>query len=126
MKAGDDGYPDVGRTARTLGVRPGIDVPVDDAGQVEPGHGGVSVAPDSPAGLPAHRRPPGLGGTGKDPVWELELADLGGSLAYREDPAQPCIHGFIEPREEMPLDAYERALSATRLAWRSIDGHGNR
>jgi hypothetical protein len=68
MKVGDDGYPEVGPTARTLGVRPGIDVLVDEAGQVQSGFGGVSVAPDSPAGLPAHRRPPGLGGTGKDPV----------------------------------------------------------
>ena len=126
MKAGGDGRPETGRTARTLGIRPAVDIPVDDSGAVSPGQGGVSVAPDSPAGLPAHRRPPNLGGTGKDPVWELDLIDLGGSLAYREDPAQPGIHGFIEPREEMPLDAYERALSDTRLAWRSIDGYGNR
>jgi hypothetical protein len=126
MKVGGDGYPEVGRTARTLGVRAGVDVPVDEAGQVKPGSGGVSVAPNSPAGLPAHRRPPGLGGTGKDPVWEFDLAELGGSLAYREDPDQPGVHGFLEPSVEMTFDRYERALIETRLAWRSIESHGDR
>ena len=43
-----DGGPQRGSTARTLGARSEVDVPVDAAGRVRPGTGGMSVAPDSP------------------------------------------------------------------------------
>jgi hypothetical protein len=78
----------------------------------------MSVAPDSPDHLPAHRRPPGDGGTGKDPIWELDVADLGHELVYREDPLMPGVHGFIEPALPTTFDAYESALLRTRRAWR--------
>src|SRR5438876_870665 len=70
MKEDREGKPEVGRSARKLGVRPGIDIVVEPDGTVVGGAGGMSVAPDSPANLPPHRRPPGHAGTGKDPVWE--------------------------------------------------------
>jgi len=76
MKVAEDGLPELGRSARTLGARPQIDIPVDDDGIVRGGAGGMSVAPDSPMRLPVHRRPPELAGTGKDPVWELEVERL--------------------------------------------------
>jgi hypothetical protein len=118
MKMAGDGYPASGPTARTLGVRPGVDIPVDADGVVAGGEGGMSVAPDSPDHLPEHRRPPSFGGTGKDPVWELDLADLGDALAYREDPLMPGVHGFIEPRLPMAFSEFEAALAQTRQAWR--------
>ena len=49
-----------------LGARPDIDIPVDEDGLVAGGDGGMSIAPDSPENLPAHRRPAEHGGTGKD------------------------------------------------------------
>jgi hypothetical protein len=45
----------------------------------------MSVAPHSLENLPARRRPPEHGGTGKDPIWELDVTDLGEELVYRED-----------------------------------------
>jgi hypothetical protein len=118
MKTASDGYPEQGRTARTLGVRPGVDIPVGVDGLVVGRAGGMSVAPNSPGHLPEHRRPPDRGGTGKDPVWELDVADLGHPLVYREDPLLPGVHGFVEPRGPMTFADYEAAVLMTRLAWR--------
>lgn len=78
----------------------------------------MSVAPNSPQHLPEHRRPPDRGGTGKDPIWELDVAELGDELVYREDPLMPGVHGFLEPVSTMTFIAYESALIATRRAWR--------
>lgn len=58
MRNGRDERPEVGRSARTLGVRPGIDILVQPDGTVVGGAGGMSVAPDSRANLPRHRLPP--------------------------------------------------------------------
>lgn len=66
MRAASDGYPEPGRSPRTLGVRPGIDIPVRADGLAVGGEGGMSVAPDSPGNLPEHRRPSDQGGTGKE------------------------------------------------------------
>jgi hypothetical protein len=120
MKAASDGHPEPGRTARTLGVRPGIDIPVGVDGLVIGGEGGVSVGPDSPRNLPTHRRPPEYGGTGKDPIWELDAADLGDELMYREDPLMPGVHGFVEPVLPTTFDAYESAVLETRRACRLL------
>lgn len=32
---------------------------------------------------------------GKDPIWELDVAELGNQLVYREDPLMPGVHGFV-------------------------------
>jgi hypothetical protein len=118
MKAASDRHPEPGRTARTLGVRPGIDIRVGEDGLVVGGEGGMSVAPDSAENLPAHRRPPEHGGTGKDPIWELAVADLSDELVYREDPLMHGVHGFIEPSAPITFERYESALLGTRAAWR--------
>lgn len=120
MKATSDGYPETGPTARTLGVRPRIDIPIGAGGLVVDGEGGMSVAPASPENLPAHRRPPEHGGSGKDPIWELDAADLGAELVYREDPLMTGLHGFVEPVLPTTFDAYESAVLATRRAWRLL------
>jgi hypothetical protein len=120
MRKSREEKPEAGRSARMLGVRPGIDILVQPDGKVTGGAGGMSVAPDSPANLPRHRRPPEHGGTGKDQVWEIGTVDLGDDLAYREDPLKPGVHGFVEPSWRMTLDDYERALAATREMWRLL------
>jgi hypothetical protein len=118
MKEDADGCPEVGESARTLGVRPGIDVPAKDPGDfVHPGQGGLSVGPDDPLNLPAHRRPPPFGGTGRDPVWVLDAGDLGPDLRYRPDLLRSG-HGFVEPVRPMTLGEYQQALARTRRLWR--------
>src|SRR5262245_48897386 len=77
MREDPGGGPAIGPTARTLGVRPGVDIPVT-SGQVQPNTGGMSVAPDRPENLPPLRRPPAYGGSGKDPVWAIRTDQLGG------------------------------------------------
>src|SRR6266545_1706182 len=64
MREDAAGGPAIGPTARTLGVRPAVDVPVS-SGQVRPNTGGMSVAPDRPENLPFLRRPAAYGGAGK-------------------------------------------------------------
>jgi hypothetical protein len=114
-----DGKPLVVPTARGLGVRPVIDIPVDDEGRVEPESGGMSVARDDPAYLPPHRRPPSHGGTGSDPVWEIDEEELGEALVCRLD-VPPEGHGLVEPLLVMTLDDYELALAETRDGWREV------
>lgn len=50
----------------------------------------------------------------------IGTADPGADLAYREDPLQPGVHGFVEPSRRMTLEDYERALAATREMWRLL------
>jgi hypothetical protein len=58
MQETPDGEPAIGPSARTLGARPHVDIPVDLSDNVYPGTGGISVAPDTPSNLLRHRRPP--------------------------------------------------------------------
>jgi hypothetical protein len=104
-------------SARALGVRRDIDIPVDGEGLVEPGTGGMSVSPDAIENLPRHRRPPSHGGTGLDPVWMLAKDALPESLAYKPDPGADPTHGLIEPAWRMPLDDYEMLLADTAQYW---------
>jgi hypothetical protein len=110
------GAPMVGPSARMLGVRPNIDIPVT-AGQVQPNTGGLSVAPDRPDNLHPLRRPPGYGGTGKDPVWWIDSAALGNDLQFRSDSA---THGLIEPARAMSIDEFQSALEASKLDWKKL------
>jgi hypothetical protein len=93
MRADAAGGPSLGPTARTLGVRPGVDIPVV-GGRVRPNTGGMSVAPDDPGNLHRLRRPLAYGGTGKDPALCLCLDDLGPDLVFRQDSP---THVLIEP-----------------------------
>ena len=95
MQPDGDG-PMVGSTAKTLGARPGVDIPVGDDGMVSPGTGGMPVN-DSATGMPEYRRPPALGGSGKDlNMYCMDSCDLPPGLNYRPDPGLPG-HGFVEP-----------------------------
>jgi RHS repeat-associated protein len=118
------GVPEVGPSARTLGARPGTDIPVDSAGMVHPNTGGVSVSPGSPTNLPEFRRPPEFGGTGKDPVWTINERDLPDGLSYRPDPANPTGHGLLEPSRSMALSDYQQLLEVTRPGWSRVVAGG--
>jgi hypothetical protein len=72
----------------------------------------MSAAPNDLANLPKNRRPPQVnGGTGKDPVWEIDAEDLGPKLQYVQDKSP---QGVVGPKEPMTLEELERALAATR------------
>jgi hypothetical protein len=117
MKISENGLPVVGATARTLGIRADIDILVI-SGKVKPNAGGMSVSPPPPYNLPTHRRPAAFGGTGKDPVWEINMMCLSAfQLQYMPDPHQPNKHGFIEPITEMPFEQYQQAITATLHEW---------
>ena len=117
MREGGDGLPMVGATARHLGVRPGADIRILYNGSVSPGQAGMSVSPSPPQNLPSHRRPPELGGTGKDLVFEMDTEDLPEELEYRPDRARPDTHGFITPAYTMLFEHYQQAVHSTRALW---------
>jgi hypothetical protein len=124
MREAADGSPEVGPTARTLGVRPGVDVRADTKGHVGPGAGGLSVAPRTPLSLPRHRLPSQFGGIGRDLVWRISRDQLGVLLNYRPDPLNSEGHGYVEPAAPMPIEHYEAALVATKSAWQLVRGSG--
>ncbi len=120
MKRESDGLPKVARSARAIGVRTQgkfRDIEVDPDGFVQPHTGGMSVAIDEPRHLPYRRRPPSLGGDGRDPVFEMQSGELLESLFL-------CIkqapHGLVEPRKYCRLSEYEGSLAETRKYWRQI------
>lgn len=126
MMAAEDGRPEIDgpgkNPARTIGVRTSgrrADIEPDDYGLVHPAADrGMSVSPPPPTNLPEHRRPPKYGGTGKDPLWELETETLPHELVYTPDPKNPGGHGLIGPSETMSMDSYIAALWNTRDLWR--------
>ena len=118
----DNGMPEIGNSARSLGARPGYgpeldtgeDILVDTRGNVHPNEGGISTAP-TPEDLPDFRRPPEFGGTGKDPVWKINTNELGPDLKYVPDSS---THGTIQPNHDMSYIDYQNALARTQPFWR--------
>ncbi len=108
-------------SARTLGARPNIDIPLNEDGSVKPETEGMSVSPPPPEHLPPYRRPPEFGGTSKDSLWELDTNLLPDELVYRPDPDAPDQHGFIEPAYPMPFEQYQQALRKTRNLWKRVE-----
>jgi hypothetical protein len=114
MKSDALGYPRLGPSRRTLGVTKD-DVAVIRHGMVFPAAGGLSVTPDDYMLLPTHRLPRAFGGTGPDGVFEIDTADLGLRLYFRQDSRE---HGQIEPMGIMTWVEYADAISETRLRWK--------
>lgn len=115
MKADGD-KPAVEPSARGLGVRVGgpyPDVVLDADGNAEPGQG-MSVAPEDPMFLKQHRRPEELGGTGPDPVWEIDDDVIVDPLHYLQ---QSGTHGVIEPSTPTHITAFQANLASTRDCW---------
>jgi hypothetical protein len=115
-----DGLPEVGPSARALGVRPGGQKYSDVAAvlpgdPVVPGTGGMSATPHDFMDLPRYRLPRSRGGTGSDPVWSIDADDLGADLQFRPDSA---THGLIEPARTMTIQLFQEALQRTRDRWR--------
>jgi hypothetical protein len=133
--------PKIGRSARLLGVRPSIDINIeqmpigylDEQGYLLAAsereiqgelvtvairdHKGMSVSL-SIDGLPDFRKPTNFGGTGKDPLWQIDDRYITGDLEAIQDSA---THVSILPRTTMSLAKYEAALVNTQNCWERID-----
>ena len=104
----ENGKPKIGRSARLLGVRLGIDINIkqmpvnslDEQGYLLPeserefqgelvdvairNTGGMSVSLSIEA-LPAPRKPAKFGGYGKDPLWQIDDSNITGDLQAVQD-----------------------------------------
>jgi hypothetical protein len=125
MKRDDDGYPTVEPTAKGLGVRTGIDIDVDQAGNVVLNDKGMSVAPGWRMLLPyripkrlRHLHPPARGAD------DVHCFVMGTGAFQRGTVAQGLelipdspTHGIVAPTKVVPLAEYEADLEATRTSW---------
>lgn len=68
--------------------------------------------------LPPFRKPAKFGGTGKDPLWQIDDKNIMGDLeAVQDSPS----HVSILPRSSMSLERYETALANTQNNWEKVD-----
>jgi hypothetical protein len=68
--------------------------------------------------LPPNRKPSKFGGTGKDPLWQIDDINITGDLqAVQDSPT----HVSILPRVTMLLEKYELALANTQNSWQRVD-----
>ena len=139
--ADKNGKPKIGRSARLLGIRPGVDIDIEqmptgylnDRGYLlaesERDFRGelIAVAVRNTKGmsvalaiesLPAFRRPAKFGGTGKDPLWQIDDKHIIGDLQALQDSP---THVSILPRVTMSLERYETALANTQNDWERVD-----
>ncbi|MGC1309838.1 MAG: hypothetical protein WA885_21645 [Phormidesmis sp.] len=139
--AEQNGKPKIGRSARLLGVRFNVDIDieqmpagcVDERGYLRPeakrecteetitvaikNAKGMSVSL-SIEGLPAFRKPAKFGGTGRDPLWQIDNSKITGELeAVQDSPT----HVSILPSATMLLEKYEAALANTQNDWERVD-----
>jgi hypothetical protein len=99
-----------------IGVRP-RDIVADEDGNVHPGTGGMTAAPNDPMNLARPFRPVALGGRSQDDLWEFDPGDLPDTLEYVLDSE---THGVIAPARTMSYDDYCKELAATCANWRLI------
>ena len=118
MKSDGNGLPHCGEGSRLLGVRAGIDIPVDHRECVKPKTGGMSVFSD-PGHLPKHRKPAWMfGGEGRDPLFVLADVLLPCDLVTTEEGT--IKHYLIEPFVECPYSRYASALYHTCEHWQEV------
>ena len=139
----EDGKPKIGRSARSLGVRPDtkdIDIEkmprgyLDEHGHLLPesqrksdgdlvevaisNDKGMSVSL-SIQGLPQSRKPKEFGGYGKDPLWKIDDSLIIGDLQAVQD-SSSSTHVTITPSVTMSLEKYEAALANTQEYWERV------
>jgi hypothetical protein len=143
MAAQNEG-PKIGRSTRCLGIRPGIDIDVamlpigylDSQGVLSPeaersntgelvevaikNGKGMSVS-SSIAGLPPFRKPAEFGGTGRDPLWQIDVEQI---LADIEPIQDGVTHVSLCPSDTMLRERYEAALASTSSDCHKVTDHG--
>jgi hypothetical protein len=120
MKRDHDGQPIVAAASNALGVRPGIDIDVDQQNNAISNDKGMSVSP-SWKDISLRRIPRRLGGQGSNGT---------AVFAFGSGPFQQAVvahglellpdcpaHGVIRPTHLVPLFQFEADLSATRAEW---------
>jgi hypothetical protein len=107
------GQPQIGSTARQLGVRES-DVKLDKDNKVIPG-AGMSTAKGDPKNLPKHRRSSSWGGTGKDPVWEIDESTINGNLKANHDGGDHV--SITTAKQNMSLLEFQQELAGTQPNW---------
>ena len=123
MKKDADGLPLVGQTS--LGIRPGIDIDLDDQSNVLVNGKGMSVAPNwrdiNVNRIPKRLRSIVLGAGGSNNTFCCRFGTgafsrgvFASGLTLEPDSAQ---HGNAAPAQVVPLTAYEADLAATRPDW---------
>jgi|GEM_PF-5033347 len=115
MRPDEDGFPKLGASLSTLGVRPNKDIKVAADGTVHPESGGMSVTPDRWKDVPHPLMPRELGGEGRHPLFCLLASSLPDSLTARIDRTR---HANVEPVEACHFEDFNGAVQATRLGWR--------
>ena len=138
--AEENGKPKIGRNARLLGVRPAIDIDVeqvpkewlDEQGYLrleterKSSEESVTVAIRNTKGmsvslsiesLPPFRKPPTFGGTGKDPLWQIDDSKIVGDIEAIQD--SPTYVSIL-PSATMLLEKYETALVQTQSEWEKV------
>ncbi len=114
MRVENDGHPKLGASLSTLGARPIKDIPVDDAGIVQPKTGGMSVTPDYWEDMPPALLPRNLGGESRHTLFQLDTITLPVELCARIDRPK---HANVEPHEECLFINYNDSLQRTRKDW---------
>ena len=123
MKKDLDGFPSISPTS--LGVRPDIDVDLDDQKNVLVNGKGMSVAPNwrdiNVNRIPKRLRPIVLGARGSNSTFcfrtgngEFQQGSFANGLTLQPDAA---THGNVAPAAVVPLVTYEADIAATRLDW---------
>lgn len=138
--AEENGKPKLGRSARCLGIRPDLDITVeqvprgwlDEQGYLRPEAARhfsgelVGVAIRNNRGLstslaieslPTFRKPVTFGGKGNDPLWQIEANKIAGDLETVQDSP---THVSILPSTTMLLAKYEAAIAQTRNDWKKV------
>ena len=117
MRAAPDGLPELGESAKSLGVRRNTDIPVVD-GVVEPHTGGMSVNTTTD-GIPHFRKPPAFGGVAKDTwVFQIRSDQFDRRLALIPDRDDHCT---VQPVASMTADLYATLLQDSRTVWVRVD-----
>ncbi len=104
------------------------DVDVAEDGLIHPGTGGMSVAPDDPLYLPAHRKPKAFGGSSPHPLWMTLSGALPDELCYQPDEPKSegpyegsVIHGTIQPVNAVLPDQLQDCLRGTQDVWEEVE-----
>ena len=123
----EDGMPKLGSAAVLLGIRIGVDITPDAAGQVhrpvfQPGaRNGLSCAATIES-LPRFTKPVEWGGLHKRTViWRIDATDLATELVVGDDSmAGRNRHLSIGPSVTMDYDDFVHTIEATRALWKKV------
>ena len=125
-----DDLPVVGSTSSSeLGVRPGVDISIDTAGNVIRDRTGMSVAPGwrdlDFTRIPKRLRHlvPGASGANNTACYTMGVGPFENEVVANglelipDEERPPVTHGVVAPIQVVPLAQYQSDLENTRTAW---------